>query len=1064
MASSARVEVRSPTHDPSLAFRDNHDGTFAGGYLTHAVAITNAGSVAVTPAHWDGTARVIGAAVTLQTATISRGDVAFDASPIAVTSSDNMLTLDRGLAIEHLENREEGVEQSWQFLSQPGGEGDLVVTLNASGFKQVVDNASGVHLFTPGELGVRYSTAVWKDGAGEAWTLATHWDGQHIVVTVPAQLLDASVYPAVLDPIIGTEQKVDVATTGNTGASAIQEKVAYNGTNYLVVWSDQRNGPSADIYGTLVSPAGAVQNAKGIAINMGTSTQTNPVVAFANNKWVVAWNNNGDIGAATVSSAGGSIGQLGNVVATASNEQLPAIASHGTAALLVWQSDSNVRGALFNGSSFGTPFDIDTAADAAAPTVASDGNGNYLVAWTSGTTNQDIKGQLVNANGTLNGTAITISAGSGAQIEPYANFDGTDFVVVWNSNNAVYGSRVTTAGVVSDTHTEGSVVVGGKSLSAVNSVKDTPSISCDNASCLVVWSDRRNLATTGYDLYGGRFDFTFTAVGSEISVSTATRYQVTPASVGVPTGGFLVAWEDQRTGAASLAVASRVDTSGNVQDANGIILNTSANSETQAAYSRGPTAGQIAVWADSRAVGDDIMGVRYDVNGMQLDSPAKVISNAVNEQDSPSVAYDGTQYFAVWTDFRNATSDIYGARMSTSGTLLDTNGIAITTAALAQAAPDVASGNGVTLVVWADRRNSATTGFDIYGALVNPAGTILVSDIVISNAANDQNRPAVVYDATDKVFVVVWGDQRNSSSTDIYGARVDTTGTVLDTAGVQISAAAGIQQMPDIAVDGSTMLAVWEDRRTDPSGDIYGTRLTAAGSLTVLDSNGIAIATTGGQSSATAVGVSGGQFVVAWADTRNMATTQTDIYGNSVDATAGTLGTEFVISNTTDNESQPRFQNDPNDDSNKANLVFSDLRTDLQINRVYRILVTFAGSNGQTCTAANQCSSGFCVDGYCCDQACGGTQNQLPTDCQACSIAHGAATNGTCGVASSQTLCRGYSSGDSYCDLREYCDGINTACPPDLGHHGGLACTGACGSGICPANDASGAPHVCTCP
>ncbi len=50
-------------------------------------------------------------------------------------------------------------------------------------------------------------------------------------------------------------------------------------------------------------------------------------------------------------------------------------------------------------------------------------------------------------------------------------------------------------------------------------------------------------------------------------------------------------------------------------------------------------------------------------------------------------------------------------------------------------------------------------------------------------------------------------------------------------------------------------------------------------------------------------------------------------------------------------------------------------------------------ANGDPCSAATQCALGFCVDGVCCGTACAGGM----TDCQACSVAAGAAVNGTCG-------------------------------------------------------------------
>ena len=81
--------------------------------------------------------------------------------------------------------------------------------------------------------------------------------------------------------------------------------------------------------------------------------------------------------------------------------------------------------------------------------------------------------------------------------------------------------------------------------------------------------------------------------------------------------------------------------------------------------------------------------------------------------------------------------------------------------------------------------------------------------------------------------------------------------------------------------------------------------------------------------------------------------------------------------------------------------------------------------NGSPCTTGSICQSTFCVDGVCCDKACGGT---VATDCQACSTAAGAAVNGTCGAASNTIECRA-AVGD--CDAAEKCDGTTTACPAD---------------------------------
>jgi hypothetical protein len=95
---------------------------------------------------------------------------------------------------------------------------------------------------------------------------------------------------------------------------------------------------------------------------------------------------------------------------------------------------------------------------------------------------------------------------------------------------------------------------------------------------------------------------------------------------------------------------------------------------------------------------------------------------------------------------------------------------------------------------------------------------------------------------------------------------------------------------------------------------------------------------------------------------------------------------------------------------------------------------------GVYCNAANCriCSSGNCVDGYCCDTACNGA-------CDACSVATGANANGTCSVVSpgapgnpacspyvcsgSSAACPGVCLKDADCDSTHYCASDQTCAP-----------------------------------
>ncbi|HSP81048.1 MAG TPA: hypothetical protein VLQ93_21170, partial [Myxococcaceae bacterium] len=71
--------------------------------------------------------------------------------------------------------------------------------------------------------------------------------------------------------------------------------------------------------------------------------------------------------------------------------------------------------------------------------------------------------------------------------------------------------------------------------------------------------------------------------------------------------------------------------------------------------------------------------------------------------------------------------------------------------------------------------------------------------------------------------------------------------------------------------------------------------------------------------------------------------------------------------------------------------------------------------------------SGYCVDGVCCESACGGGAAE---DCQACSVVAGGAVDGTCGAvrAEAAVVCRPAAVA---CDVAETCDGSSLSCPAD---------------------------------
>jgi hypothetical protein len=1048
------------------AFREDH-GVYRAKHLTHEVQVID-GLVDITPynVELDGT-RKRGGSMGLRTAAIMTSEGYSLDGERDVQLRNGVVEISHDQVTETIANREDGIEQAWSFPTAPQTTGDLVVTVDVTGHAFAAETASGLHFKSKAGLGFLYSNATWVDAVGTEWPVQSKWVDGQISMTIPQSVLAETVFPAVLDPTVNGETAVDGPVNGGTGSTANNAAIAFDGTNYLVVWEDRRLSVDQDIFAARISPAGAILTVNDILVNADVGPQTHPTVTFANGAYVVAWETRtaagqpGDIAAARITT-GGVVTQLGVVATTPADDTLPALGSAGTRAFLAWTAGGvDISGSLYSGTTFGAPIAVAATANSESdPAVTGSATaGTFLVAWSEGTTAAaDLRGQLVTSLGALSGAAFNISAGAGRQFDPAAAFDGTNFVLAWtvNANGLnIFGARVTTAGVVLDTHPEGTpvVTVGGVSVTLAAGSQEQPKIACTAGGCFVTWRDQRNLATTNNDVYGQRMTPTFTLNGPEIVVSNVTNTQQAPA-VGADGTNFFAAWDDLRDARQSTLFASTVSSAGAVGAAAPIV--TGFNKQASAAVGRTGTTNVVA-WTDSRtATGADIDFVRF-ISQTKQEATARVASSAVFAQSEPALSSSNSgSVYAVWSDTRGGVNaDIYGTKINADGSVTNGAGIAIAVAANDQLVPKVASNTTGTaaLAVWQDRRSGQ---FDIEAALLDANGNVS-APVTICNATGDQTRPAVSYDSTNNQWMVVWSDSRVAANPDIYAARVSSTGAVLDANGVNLNASvAGSQFSPAIAFTNGLFLAVWQDRRTDGAGDIYGTRLRGGASLQILDGTGIQYgSTTGGQSSP-AVGSTIGSFIVAWQDSRNAATTGADIYGVGVGTTGAVNAAEFVITNLAGDESSPSLSDIGT--TGGARIAYHKVRTDLQTTRVISRLITTSGGTGTSCSINSQCGvGGFCVDNKCCENACGGGSK---TDCMACSAELTGQLDGTCAPVMAGRVCRVYA--DTFCDLEEKCDGTNTVCPPDLGRFEFRTCTIAGGgSGLCPSNTAAGSPHVC---
>ncbi|MEO0114117.1 MAG: T9SS type A sorting domain-containing protein [candidate division WOR-3 bacterium] len=670
--------------------------------------------------------------------------------------------------------------------------------------------------------------------------------------------------------------------------------VAFDGTNYFVVWQDGFSEDERQIFGARVNQDGIVLDTAGIAISIARLNQSNPAVTFDGTNYLVVWEDyrsrfESDIYGARVSPTGEVLDPDGIAISTAFDIQCPpSVASNGTNSLVVWEDARSGGGHRIYGarvSPTGEVLDPDGILIANGPyvrwpSVASDGS-NYLVVWDY---DYDIYGTRVNKYGVvLDTNYIVISNALSFQSYPSVSFGDSNYFVVWqdyrDGDFNIYGARLSKSGTVLDSN--------GIAISTAPGYQKYPVITFNGTNYLVVWTDYRS----GSDIYGARV----TQAGVVLDPTGIHIFNPTVAEEPHPAvvfglDNYLIVTENEDSYGFNDIYGVRVTPTGIVIDTNGIAISAyKANRNRFHAVAFDGT-NYLVVWEDWRSNYADIYGARVNQAGLVLDAISIPITTANQGQYKPSVVFGGTNYLVVWADGRNIdtannTLDIYGARVSPAGIVLDTSGIAISTAAGNKWSPSVAFDGTNYLVVWTDYRSGVNS--DIYGARVNQTGVVLDTDgFAISNAPLDQEYPTVAFDGFN--YLVVWQDVCNMD--DIYGARVSQAGVVLDTNGIVISSEWSAQWRPSVAFDGTNYFVVWMDWRSGLP-NIYGARVNQAG--VVLDTNGIPISPGAYHQRDPAITFDGTNYLVVWEDGRSWY--DSDIYGALL-SPSGTVIEEFPVS------------------------------------------------------------------------------------------------------------------------------------------------------------------------
>jgi len=355
-------------------------------------------------------------------------------------------------------------------------------------------------------------------------------------------------------------------------------------------------------------------------------------------------------------------------------------------------------------------------------------------------------------------------------------------------------------------------------------VMGKPSIAFDGTNFFLVWRDSRDFATHSYDIYGARIALDGTVLDPDgIPISTFANHDENPGNQYSPSVGFdgtnyMVVWVESRDDPAYWynVYAARVTPGGTVLDPEGIqITNVDDGSYLPV---RMPTIGfdgtnYLVVW---RTVSNNIRGARLTPQGVNLDGPYGLIISGTQSSYYPYLAFDGTNYLVVWHDSRSSTTgwDVYGARISKQGVVLDPNGFLIADEPGNQDHVAVAFGGTNYLVVWFDYRpNLDVYDGRAYAARVTPDGVVLDDPAFqVAEHVIGQDTPRLVFDGTD--YFVAWvsyGAVARDRWADSYGLRISTAGKLLDNRPIPIGVASGHQWRPHIGYANGRYLVVWNE-------------------------------------------------------------------------------------------------------------------------------------------------------------------------------------------------------------------------------------------------------------
>jgi len=366
----------------------------------------------------------------------------------------------------------------------------------------------------------------------------------------------------------------------------------------------------------------------------------------------------------------------------------------------------------------------------------------------------------------------------------------------------------------------------------------------------------------------------------------------------------------------------------------------------------------VPAWSTGNA--PQIFGHRLSATGALLDSSSFGISPVTDVAVTPLVAANPNQFSAAWN---SATNFLTGA-----ATITDVNPPVLARYPSPGSTPlefGLATDGSKTTVAW-------STSTAVFTAQLGSTGTWSTPLTIGSLADATATAPALVFN-TGK-YLVLWTAAANSAERALYATRVSTANTPLDLAPKEVLRFAS-PAVSDASVDtgieavacGDHFVVAWTTI-VGPSEELRIARVSDT--LTLLDPGGILV----GSQAYPVVGATSHRFALGW-DGSNVWVVWRDNEGGARRPSAGLRGRRFSETLAAVDSDSFSIATDL-DEYSKVTLAHGAADSSMVGYTRYlasagsfraraRFLSASSFADGMPCTSASQCQSGVCSSGAC---------------------------------------------------------------------------------------------------